>query len=339
MEEIGGLQLSKADKTLITRKSELYKLSKDFLQDFDTYTLKDDIIDGEDKLPTEGDIKKQDIHAKLYLRTKYSDSELFLGSANASGNAFNGNIEFMLKLHSKRGRLNVTALKQDLFGEDEKQNPFEKVIALDYIANDIDEVKEDLQKAIKEFCKVKSLATITDGYKATLKIGKIKTEVELYLAPLLITKQEVVSESVVFNNLNLWQLSEFYVVTARKDDQTLSRVVKIKTEGIPEDRDSSIFNSIIANKEGFIQYVSFLLGDDYLLSFIEDNIKKGNEYKFLTSNGTGSPALYEKMLKVAATSPEKLREVKKVMEMITDKSIIPKSFYELYNIFEMAVLK
>lgn len=45
------------------------------------------------------------------------------------------------------------------------------------------------------------------------------------------------------------------------------------------------------------------------------------------------------MLKVVATSPEKLQEIKKVMEMITDKNIIPESFYELYKTFEKAVLK
>lgn len=280
MNELRGLQLSNPDKTLITRKSELYKLSKDFLLDFDTYTLRDDVIDGEDRLSSEADIKKQDIHAKLYLRTKYSDSELLLGSANASNNAFNGNIEFMINLHSKRHYLNVSDLKHDLFGDDEKVNPFEKVTAMDYLPNGVDTVKEDLQKAIKEFCKVKSVATITDGYTVTIKIENIKSDIELYIAPILITKQEKVSSTVVFNNLNLSQLSEFYVLNARKGDQALSRVIKIKSIGIPEDRDKSIFNSIIGNKEGFIQYISFLLGEDYLLSFIDDKSKNGNECKF-----------------------------------------------------------
>lgn len=73
------------------------KLSKEFLQDFATFTLKDDVIDGEDRITAEGDIKKQDIHAKVYLRTKYSDSELFLGSANASESArFMGTLSLWL---------------------------------------------------------------------------------------------------------------------------------------------------------------------------------------------------------------------------------------------------
>ena len=88
-----------------------------------------------------------------------------------------------------------------------------------------------------------------------------------------------------------------------------------------------------------MQYISFLLGDDYLMSFIEDSRGKEDEYKYLTSSSIDTPVLYEKMLKVAATNPEKLREIKKVMEMISDKNIIPDDFIDLYNIFEKAVLK
>lgn len=339
LEEIKDKQLSNADKTLITRKSELHKLTADFYRDFDTYTLKDDVIDGEDRLSDGDDIKKQDIHAKLYLRTKYSDSELYIGSANASNNAFNGNIELLLKLYAKRSRVNVSDLKQDLFGDDEKSNPFEKVQPIDYEDNNTDTVKEDLQAAIKAFCKAKVQAKITKGYTATVIIDKLQTEVDLYITPLLINEKEKVGSTVIFTNLALSQLSEFYILTARKGNEELSRVVKIRTDGIPEDRDSEIFNSVIGNKEGFIQYISFLLGDDYLLSFIEDGVKQGNDFKFLSSNGLDIPVLYEKMLKVASTSPDKLREIKRVMEMITDKSIIPESFNELYNTFVKAVLK
>lgn len=338
MNELMGLQLSNPDKTLITRKSELCKLSTDFLTDFDTYTLKDDVIDGEDRLSSEGDIRKQDIHAKVYLSTKGSDSELFLGSANASENAFNGNIEFMLSLTSKRGRLNVADLKHDIFGEDDKMNPFEKVKPMEYIIDDVDAVEEDLQKAIKTLCKTKLSARVEDGYSVTITVENLKTETDLYILPLLITKEEKVSNTVIFNDLTLMQLSEFYVITARSGDRSLKRVLKIRTEGIPEDRDSSIFNSIVGSKEGFIQYISFLLGDDYLISFVEDNMKKGNQYQFL-SNGVDIPVIYEKMLKVAATNPQKLKEIRKVIEMITDKSIIPERFDELYNTFEKAVLK
>lgn len=42
-----------------------------------SYALKDEIIDGEEEISDElADKKKQDIHAKIYLRRKYSDVDL-----------------------------------------------------------------------------------------------------------------------------------------------------------------------------------------------------------------------------------------------------------------------
>lgn len=44
---------------------------------FTIYALKDEIIDGEEEISDElADKKKQDIHAKIYLRRKYSDVDL-----------------------------------------------------------------------------------------------------------------------------------------------------------------------------------------------------------------------------------------------------------------------
>jgi hypothetical protein len=342
MERLRTLQLTNAEKVLVTRKSELPKLSKDFLEDYATYTLKDEVIDGEDRLEEEGKSRKQDIHAKIYLKCKYSDSELYLGSANASEKAFHGNIEFLLKLYTKNRYLNVASLKNDLFGSDEKLNPFTRVNPQEYVVEDSDAVQEELQKAIKTFCRAKVAAEISEGYTLTLKVDKLKTDLlkdlTLYINPIMITKKELVRETIVFQNLQLSQLSEFYVLTAVKREQELSRVVKIPTNGITDERDSNIFNSIVASKEGFIQYISFLLGEDYLLTFIEDFASKDSAYKFLSFSGLDTPVLYEKMLKTAATNPDKLREIKKVMEMISDRDIIPQEFYELYQSFEKAVL-
>ena len=69
--------LSDCKRTLITRRSELGKLKTSDVDNFTIYALKDEIIDGEDEISDElADKKKQDIHAKIYLRRKYSDVDL-----------------------------------------------------------------------------------------------------------------------------------------------------------------------------------------------------------------------------------------------------------------------
>ena len=94
--------LSECKRTLITRRSELGKLKTSDVDNFTIYALKDEIIDGEDEISDElTDKKKQDIHAKIYLRRKYSDVDLYLGSMNASYSAINKNVEMMLWLGTK----------------------------------------------------------------------------------------------------------------------------------------------------------------------------------------------------------------------------------------------
>lgn len=128
--------LSECKRTLITRRSELGKLKTSDVDNFTIYALKDEIIDGEDEISDElTDKKKQDIHAKIYLRRKYSDVDLYLGSMNASYSAINKNVEMMLWLGTKNMYFNGNKFLEDIFcgSEDNVKNPFEKVTVDDAV--------------------------------------------------------------------------------------------------------------------------------------------------------------------------------------------------------------
>lgn len=109
--------LTDTTRTLITRKSELTKMTAAQASRFQIYTLKDDIVDGEDAVSDENvDKQKQDIHAKLYLRRKHGDVDLYLGSMNATYSAVNYNVEMMIRLRTKNRYYNGERLLRDLFG-------------------------------------------------------------------------------------------------------------------------------------------------------------------------------------------------------------------------------
>ena len=330
--------------TLITRKSEIAKLKPSSVTNFETYVMKDIIVDGEEALSEgeqEEDIlkQKQDIHAKLYLKTKYSNSELFIGSLNASNNACYGNVEFIFKLYGKRRYLNVDLLRKDLFGDNDKDNPFETVEIID------DEVPEppltdNLEKIIKNICRLKSHAVITggeDAYSIDIQFeGQIENN-NVFIKPLLLNKEKAISEHIIFDNLKMLQLSEFYIIKAVSGEESVQRLIKIRTDNMPENRESSVVNDIIKDKNGFIQYISFILGDDYLLSLLEN--KNSIKYGFLFGSGEIIPALYEKMLRAAARSPQKFNDIKKILDLISDDNIIPDGFKELYQAFEKVVTR
>jgi len=336
--------------TIITRKSELSKLKLGSVTNFDIYVMKDVIVDGEDALSDGGDHEveteerqKQDIHAKVYLKTRYSDSELYLGSLNASNNACYGNVEFMIKLYGKRRYLNVEQLKIDLFGENEKDNPFE-VTELPKVPIDTGiNVTDQLEKIIKELCRLKFYAKAfkaDDKYSLEVTFEKLPKISNVYLSPLLSNrknKEQALSGKVVFTELDLLQLSEFFVIKVTNGDEAVRRVIKIKTDDLPEARESAVVNSIVKDQNGFFQYITFLLGDDYLLSMLDQKNLEGSGFIF--GNGDQIPALYEKMLKAAAHSPQKFEEIKRLMDLISDNSIIPEGFKDLYAVFQKAVNK
>ena len=55
------------------------------------------------------------------------------------------------------------------------------------------------------------------------------------------------------------------------------------------------------------------------------------------AGGEYSAALYEKMLKVAATNPEKLNSIDYLMKAVTKDGIVPDKFMKLYSAFQKAV--
>jgi len=353
-------RLTNSDCTLITRKSELPKLGADLLKAFDTYTVKDDVVDGEERISESGTVKDnvadgdghiseyceaktQDIHAKVYLRTKGTDSELYIGSANATSNALHdGNIECMLMLYGKQRYLNVDSLKADLGlnKPNDKNCPFERVKPRDYADQSEDATAQKLEVAIKEFCASPKAAVVSgeNPYTVTVTLKLPQSGVSLSLSPLMRNNpQQINKEKLIFTEFALRELSEWYNVTAKKGGQELSRIVKIPTTGIPENRNSAIFSDIIKDQNSFLTYIAFLLSDDYLAAFSEGKKNGDGDFRFLNMS-YDTPILYERMLKAAANSLESLQDVRKIIELTNEKNV-PQDFVKLYEQFEKAVMR
>jgi HKD family nuclease len=338
IEDFAQKRLGNADCTLITRKSELSKLNVELLTVFATYTIKDEVAFGEERISETGDCKTQDIHAKVYLRTKGSNSELYVGSANASHKAFRGgNVECMIALWGKQRYLNVEKLKKDLFGSDEKANPFEKVEPKEYTAASEDTILIMLENAVRDFCAVDKSAAVTgkEPYTVTVSMKLFQSEVKITLSPLMRANHQPIGKSMTFTGLGVRDLSEWYVVTAKNCDKEVSRVLKIQTSGIPANRDSAVFGEIVRDENAFLTYIAFLLSDDYLAAFLESMKKEKGDFRFLNMN-FDSPILYERMLKAAASSPESLRDIREIISLASGK-IVPKDFVKIYEQFEKAL--
>lgn len=332
--------LSECSRTLITRRSELGKLRECDVNNFTIYTLKDEIIDGEDEISDEStDKRKQDIHAKIYLRRKYADVDLYLGSMNASYSAINKNVEMMVKLSTKNKYLNCEKFLDDIFcgNPDDTKNPFEQVTIEGAPDNQADINRNILEDKIKYLCRTKKIAYIskdesnTDKYNIKIEFTGIDTDESIMISPINSKRKHILSEHMEFLDMDILQLSEFYKVEIKLGDTVLNRIIMIPTIGFPDNRENSVVNSVIGDRISFIEYISLVLGDDYILSMIEG--KQIRESGMFRKKSGIMPAIYEKMLRVAVTEPEKIKDIGYVLKMVNDSEIIPDEFRRLYETF------
>lgn len=197
------------------------------------------------------------------------------------------------------------------------------------------ETATQLEQIIKAVCRLPMKASVTqqgDKYDITLEVGGQIPEGEIYITPFRRNVPLPMENTMGFPQLDILQVSEFYMVRVVSGDMTVERIIMIPTTGIPEERENAVVNSVVKDKRTFVEYVAFVLGDSYLLSMMEE--------RSLTSDGSwgggkdGLPALYEKMLKTALEEPERLSEIGYLLQMITQKDIIPDEFRELYETFK-----
>lgn len=263
-----GKTLTGTTRTLITRRSELANIKSGKASNFDVYVMKDEIIDGESSVSDGEKLKhsaiyadlgkgnpalyedeekqqeeespKQDIHAKIYLKRKNTTTDLYLGSMNASYGAIHSNVEMMVRLRTRNSVLNGKKFLDDIMGEDweGKKNPFELVSLDDVDEADNMTVQDRVEQLIKRVCRIKMYAVIeqADGRYDIIMTANISKPLDgVWIRPLRSNKESGLFPKMSFQNLEILQLSEFYVVSATIEDCTLERVIMIPTTGIPEE--------------------------------------------------------------------------------------------------------
>ena len=183
-------------------------------------------------------------------------------------------------------------------------------------------------------CRLNMQAAVSetgDKFNVELSIrGKIP-EGEISIMPFRRNVPRPLEAHMEFKELDILQLSEFYTLRAEAEGISLERIIKIPTEGIPQERESAVLNSVVKDRRSFIEYVAFVLGDDYLQSYLESESLESSG--FWQQAHKQLPALYEKMLRTALDDSQKLNDIGYLLSMITDENIVPEEFRSLYETF------
>ena len=85
-----------------------------------------------------------------------------------------------------------------------------------------------------------------------------------------------------FKGLAADELSEFYIISALSEEGTLHEaIIRIITEGMPNERDTAIYKSIIKNRHDFVRFLELMLSDTPVQYLSNEIILKEKSFKLL----------------------------------------------------------
>lgn len=323
-------------RCLITRESSVTKRIFNAFnrRDGDGIWVVDPVFSSNDALD-DGDTfgyVNRDVHAKVYYTEKYNEPhKLYIGSLNASLNAFDHNVEFLLELQYKNYHSSYWSVRDDFIPNEE--SPFVPMA-------DFNEEFIEPEDAVVDF-RLELYGVI--GAKVFEKDGRFDIEVYadndyegVTIRPFYVKIQtKSLTKITRFEDVALNSLSNMFVLS--KDGAEC--LVRLEVEDMPsEERDDAIFNEIISNKPMFMTYMRYLLDEDFYDSVSFGELVINGEGAGRCSEGYGftvEPDVYEKMLKAAADYPERFDSMYEVVERLDDNKI-GEEFKQLLELFMKA---
>jgi len=275
----------------------------------------------------------RDIHAKVYFTDKYKEPKrLYLGSLNASNNAFNHNVEFLLELVYKPYHASYWSVKDDFIPVNDEKNgcPFVQMTSFEQIEKADEKTEVDFRKVIYG---VQSAEIIDTGGTFAIKVHCNKTYEGVTIRPFYVkTNIQALTEEVVFEDISLNNLSNMFILTKEGSEC----LIRLEISGMPsEEREEAIFNDIISNRPMFMTYMRYLLDEDFYDSVSFEEVLSQSKEAGDDSEGYGfavEPDIYERMLKAAAEYPERFDSMYEVAEKIDDDKI-GEEFKQLLELF------
>lgn len=334
----------KQEKILITRMDSL---SPEIM---DLYSGENREVWVMTQVAEQNDIHPMNLHAKMYFSwgPKTGGVHLWLGSANATHSGFYRNSEFLLKLTLKRGRGQFEDFKSEFC--DEKKQMCESITSLPELepTHEDHTLEINVRKGLINRNNLSAEIVECDSlYHVLVSAKRIKNiEGKITIAPI----QEPWNEAELTPQLlqctikvaTRSHLSEFYIIKVIPDDKSVEPIkmaIKIATQGIPDDRDDHIFQSLIDTSDRFLNYVEMMITDrpQELASLMISDAESWASIANSQSNHRCN-SLYESLLRIAATNPERLDDVNDLVNRL-DVKIIPESFAQMCAKFKQSIKK
>jgi hypothetical protein len=342
------------DRTLVSLPTWLEKAGADALQGYGTYVMDDTVeiasVDGSPTDQREADPRTQliGLHAKLYVAETEGRTTVVTGSANATGAAWDRNVEVVVRLEGDTSKLGAIAAMLDDRAE---PTTFGRLLlpyrVTDAVGDTLDDpmAGEELDVLRRDLAAADWVADVSPGedrLHVDLRAAappRIPDDVAVSVWPVSVPVAEREldpgdsSLSASFDT-SLEGLTAFFALRLRRDDLETQGVLKARLVGAPADREQRLLALLIGDAERFLRYLLLLLAD------ASDQVDIGRLAEAFAGEwdsqrritATDLPLL-EAMLAAVTRHPRKLEHIARLLDDLRTQAgheIVPASFDELW---------
>ena len=343
LQHLAARRIKDSYKVLVTRSENI---SQEVLDTFDeVYAVNDTML--------ENTVTPVNLHAKLYLTQCWTGDRrghfLYLGSANATNNAFHRNTEMTVAFQFRQTRgERFFAMRDEILGNENRYVRITEPTAIDTTEQRQREL--GLEHALKYAMRAIKSATITPGktndlydislattqkyiQQAKRELKRELTDFSIKLRPLQCDQAIPWDKEMRLTDIYRLHLSEFYVLEIRDGELSKRALCKVPTNGMPAMRDNWIYQSVVDTREKFMNYVALMLSDDPVeMLSMQDFLASENGGSSSAQQAQNYPQIYEQLLRVAYSSPRMLRDVNELVNRL-GANVVPQDFAQMLDKF------
>ena len=300
------------------------------------------------------------LHAKITVVERGFKSHLFIGSPNATHNAYGGNVEFSVEIIGPKKQFGIDAIMGSPDDGDGLLGILEEYPTGGGISPDLqDDLIRKLRNQLRALAEIPFSLKVepeSDHYRLNLfseKPLQLNSQYELNAA--LITNPGVAKSltnqakaNVWFEPVQLADITPFVMVTIRdarnstpSNPLELTTVIPAKLLDDPADRLDVVLARQVDTPEKFLKFLALLLGltdANALLGLINGEVETSGGWGSGTSLGAG---VFELLLNALAKRPQSLIELKPLVDRLRKTAqgtdILPAGFAQLWDAVNSAL--
>ena len=307
---------------------------------FDDGSATDFAADGDRRSPRDPGRPLVGLHAKVFAFEDGGRARVFLGSANATGEAFGRNVEMLLELTGSVAHLGIDRLCEgsgDELGFEALLVPYRS----DPDGADEDAGPDALDQARRAIAglAIDGRVEPDDGgwavtYRSAAELPVVEgTTITCWPLAAPGSRRVVPGGRLLEERFgaSLETVSGFLAFEVRHDDGGLTQfVVPAALDGVPEERDRALLRSLIGDGERFLRYLLALLADDSSRMELLDALEvPGADGAGDRETGETLPVL-EQLLRTVRRDPSRLLALDPLVTDLAADEALPPGFEEMW---------